>query len=103
MINQKEETQVWKQVMLYPLSLLFQAGVFLRNKLFDLEILKSTKFEIPVISIGNLNVGGTGKTPHSEYLINLLQNRWRVLLLSRGYKRHSKGFGLADSDSTAEM
>ena len=102
MIHHEEATPIWKQVVLYPLSLRFQSGVYVRNKLFDLEILKSKKFDLPVISIGNINVGGTGKTPHSEYLIQLLQDQWKVILLSRGYKRKSKGFILADNSSTAE-
>ena len=74
----------------------------IRNKLFDWKILPSEEFDIPVISVGNLTVGGTGKTPHSEYLINLLKDTYKVALLSRGYKRKSKGFRLATPNSSAK-
>ena len=71
--------------------------------LFDLGILREKEFNIPVISIGNITVGGTGKTPHIEYLIRLLKNNFKVAVLSRGYKRKTKGFILADELSDAEM
>ncbi len=86
---------------LIPLSWLYGFGVGLRNKLFDWGILPVEEFDIPVISVGNLAVGGTGKTPHIEYLIELLQPKYRVAVLSRGYKRKSRGFVLADASSTA--
>ena len=86
---------------LAPISFIYQAVVGVRNKFFDWKILPSEEFEIPIISVGNLTVGGTGKTPHTEYLINLLKEKYRVALLSRGYKRKSKGFVLASADSTA--
>lgn len=82
-----------------PLSWLYGFGVNLRNKLFDAKILKQRKFDIPVICVGNITVGGTGKTPHIEYLINLLSSRYKVAVLSRGYKRKSKGFRIVDVDS----
>lgn len=73
---------------LYPLSWLYGIGVCLRNKLFDWGWLRSKSFDVPVICVGNLAVGGTGKTPHTEYLIKLLQkNGVNVATLSRGYKR----------------
>lgn len=79
--------------VLYPLALLYELGVYLRNLLFDLGIYRSHTFPLPVICIGNLTVGGTGKTPHTEYLISLLQQKGlQVGVLSRGYKRRSKGF-----------
>ena len=81
---------------LLPFSWLYGLGVGIRNKLFDWKILPVEKFDIPVISIGNLTVGGTGKTPHTEYLIRLLSKKYRVAVLSRGYKRKSSGFVLAD-------
>ncbi len=87
---------------LYPASWLYGAGVSLRNKLFDWGILRSKSFDIPVICIGNIAVGGTGKTPHTEYLIKLLQKRHQVATLSRGYKRHSKGYILSDARCTAQ-
>lgn len=85
---------------LYPLSMLYGLGVRFRNKLFDLDILHSEEFNTPIICVGNLTVGGTGKTPHVEYLIRLLSPQYRVALLSRGYKRKSKGFVLGDDNST---
>lgn len=86
---------------LYPASFLYGIGVNMRNKLFDWNILRSKSFNIPVICIGNLAVGGTGKTPHIEYLIRLLQDEFQVAVLSRGYKRGSKGYILAASESGA--
>ena len=83
---------------LLPLSWIYGGGVWLRNKLFDWKILQSKSFDVPVICIGNLTVGGTGKTPHTEYLIQLLQQAGlNVAVLSRGYKRKSKGEGFAGS------
>jgi len=84
---------------LYPLSFLYGMGVNLRNQLFDWEMLPSRSYNVPVISIGNITVGGTGKTPHTEYLIKLLQKDFQVAVLSRGYKRKSKGFVLAAPDT----
>lgn len=86
---------------LLPLSFLYEMGVRFRNQLFDWGLLKGKKYPIPVISVGNLTVGGTGKTPHTEYLIRLLSSRYRLAVLSRGYKRKSSGFLLATSDSTS--
>ncbi|MDY4890159.1 MAG: tetraacyldisaccharide 4'-kinase [Prevotella sp.] len=86
---------------LKPLSWLYGLGVGLRNALFELGILKSHSFYIPVISVGNITVGGTGKTPHVEYLVQLLRKNFHVAVLSRGYKRKSKGFKIADEHSTA--
>lgn len=86
---------------LYPVSWLYGAAVIMRNKLFDWGLLKSKSFDIPVICVGNLSVGGTGKTPHTEYLIKLLQDNYRVAVLSRGYKRHTQGYVLATPQSTA--
>ena len=84
---------------LYPVSALYGTGVWLRNKLFDWGIYEEKKFNIPIISVGNITVGGTGKTPHTEYLIKLLHNNYKVAVLSRGYKRKSKGFVLASEDT----
>ncbi len=81
---------------LRPLSFFYGIGVRLRNRLFNLGVLKSHAYDIPVISVGNITVGGTGKTPHVEYLVNLLQNKLNVAVLSRGYKRKSRGYVLAD-------
>lgn len=85
---------------LTPLSWLYGIGVRIRNLMFDMGLRKSRSFKTPVICVGNITVGGTGKTPHVEYLIRLLQDKADVAVLSRGYKRKSKGFLIAD-DSTA--
>mgnify|MGYP000981579813 FL=1 len=85
-----------------PLSWLYGIGVDLRNWLFNRKILKQHTFDIPVICVGNLTVGGTGKTPHIEYLIRLLTPRYKVAVLSRGYKRKSKGFLIVDTDSKVQ-
>lgn len=82
-----------------PLSWLYGIGVDFRNGLFNRKILKQHRFDIPVICVGNLTVGGTGKTPHIEYLIRLLSPKYKVAVLSRGYKRKSKGFLIVDTDS----
>ena len=71
--------------------------------MFDNNIIKSTKFNLPVICIGNITVGGTGKTPHTEYLVNLLKNNYKLATLSRGYKRKSKGFVLANNSISADQ
>ena len=87
---------------LWPFSALYGIGVKVRNLLFDVGWLREERFPLPVICIGNLTVGGTGKTPHTEYLIRLLQDSFRLAVLSRGYKRKSKGFVLASSISRME-
>lgn len=84
---------------LLPISWLYGFGVRVRNELFEMGILKSKSYDVPVISIGNITVGGTGKTPHTEYLIKLLKEKYKVAVLSRGYKRKSKGFVLAQADT----
>lgn len=86
---------------LLPLSWLYGLGVGFRNKLFDLGLLKQKAYDIPVISVGNITVGGTGKTPHVEYLADLLRGVAKVAILSRGYKRKTKGYLLAGESSTA--
>lgn len=88
---------------LRPLSYLYGLGVNFRNFLFDKDILcHSRHFDIPIICIGNLTVGGTGKTPHTEYLIRLLKKDYHIAVLSRGYKRRTKDYLLATPQSTAE-
>ena len=88
---------------LLPLSWLYGLGVNFRNMLFEMNILKSKSYAVPVISVGNITVGGTGKTPHVEYLIRLLQNQFSVAMLSRGYKRKSSGFVLATPETPMNM
>ena len=85
-----------------PLSALYGVVVWLRNKLFDWNILPSEEFSVPVICVGNITVGGTGKTPHVEYLIELLKKDYKVAVLSKGYKRKTSGFVLADPHATAK-
>ena len=85
---------------LLPCSWVYGGAVRLRNQLFDIGMLKSRSFDVPVISVGNITVGGSGKTPHVEYLVKLLKDKVKVAVLSRGYKRKSKGFILASKDST---
>ncbi len=84
---------------LLPLSWLYGFVVYLRNKLFDRGCLEQRTYDIPIICVGNITVGGTGKTPHTEYLIRLLKDKYRVAVLSRGYGRKTKGYLLADSTS----
>ena len=75
----------------------------IRNKAFDKGVLKSRKFDVPTICIGNISVGGTGKTPHTEYIIRLLKERYAIAVLSRGYGRKSKGYVKASASSTMEL
>ena len=74
-------------ILLIPLSKLFGIITTLRNLLFDLGIFKSHTFKIPTICIGNLSAGGTGKTPHTDYITNLLKSEYKIAIISRGYKR----------------
>lgn len=87
---------------LLPVAALYGAGVRLRNFFFNIGVLHSHTFPVPVICIGNLTVGGTGKTPHTEYLIRLLRPEYQVAVLSRGYKRKSKGFVLGNPETPIE-
>jgi tetraacyldisaccharide 4'-kinase len=90
-------------IILLPFSLLYGLAVILRNLFFDLGILPSVKFNVPVISVGNLTMGGTGKTPHVEYLIRLLENKYRIATLSHGYGRKTSGFIIADPSSHSAL
>ena len=90
------------KILLLPISLIYHIVLTIRHKLYDWHILKTTRFEKPVICVGNLNLGGTGKTPTVEYLINILHDNYRVATLSRGYGRKTKGFFQAESTSTVE-
>ncbi|MDR2026407.1 MAG: tetraacyldisaccharide 4'-kinase [Prevotellaceae bacterium] len=85
-------------LLLLPLSLIYRAAVLLRNKFYDNGLFPSYRFGIPVISIGNIAVGGAGKTPHTEYLTDLLSKDFSIAVLSRGYKRQSKGFQYVETD-----
>lgn len=89
--------------ILFPFGILYGIITSIRNFLFDKGILKSYSFEIPIICVGNLNVGGTGKTPQIEYLIRLLSGKYKIATLSRGYKRASRGFVLANENTDAKI
>jgi tetraacyldisaccharide 4'-kinase len=89
--------------LLFPFAILYGCITSARNFLYDKGILKSYSFDVPIIAVGNLSVGGTGKTPQIEYLIRLLSSHYKVATLSRGYKRKSKGFVLANATSSAAV
>lgn len=89
------------RLFLLPFSLLYGLVILVRNKLYDWNIFKSTEFDLPVICVGNLAVGGAGKTPTTEYLVRLLAD-YKIAILSRGYGRQTKGFILADENATAQ-
>jgi tetraacyldisaccharide 4'-kinase len=89
--------------LLFPFAILYGLITSIRNFLFDIGILKSYSFDLPIIAVGNLSVGGTGKTPQIEYLIRLLSDKYKIATLSRGYKRQSKGFILAEVGTNAKI
>ena len=89
------------RILLLPFALLYWMIIGMRNWLYDKRIFRSTSFGLPVICIGNLSVGGTGKSPMVEYIIGSLKDRFRVATLSRGYKRRTKGYALANAATTA--
>lgn len=90
------------KILLFPLYGLYYAIIFLRNWLFDVGLLKSVSPKMLTINVGNLSLGGTGKTPLVEYLVRLLSDKYKVSTLSRGYGRKTKGFMLADNQASAE-
>jgi tetraacyldisaccharide 4'-kinase len=89
------------RLLLLPFSFIYALVVLLRNKMYDWKIFKSTEFDMPIICVGNLAVGGSGKTPTTEYLVRLLSD-YKIAILSRGYGRKTKGFIVADENATAE-
>ena len=89
------------RVLLLPLAVIYGFIIFIRNRLYDRNYLKSAAFNFPLICVGNLAVGGTGKSPMVEYLIELLKPRFRIGTLSRGYKRKTIGYALANEHTTA--
>lgn len=91
---------ILESLLLKPLSILYRGVVGLRNSMFKWGILKQHEPPIPVVVIGNLAVGGTGKTPHVEMVVEMLRTRFKVAVLSRGYNRQTKGFVLASPRST---
>ncbi|MGB5386944.1 MAG: tetraacyldisaccharide 4'-kinase [Eudoraea sp.] len=90
------------RILAFPFSLIYALAVYFRNVLYDSGILQSTEFKTVVVSVGNLSTGGTGKTPMIEWLLNHLSPSSKLAVLSRGYKRKSRGFVLAQKTSTAE-
>jgi tetraacyldisaccharide 4'-kinase len=92
------------RLLLLPFSLLYGIAVSLRNALYRIGVLKSVRFNIPVISVGNLSVGGAGKSPHIEYLIRWLDQYLEVAVLSRGYGRKTRGYrAVSVVDSALEV
>lgn len=88
--------------ILFPIGIIYWIVTFIRNFFYDRGIFKSHSFDVPIIAVGNLSVGGTGKSPQIEYLIRLLSDKYKVATLSRGYKRSTTGFVLADYTATAK-
>lgn len=89
------------RILLLPFALIYWVVIGVRNWLYNKNILKTTEYGMPLICVGNLSVGGTGKSPMVEFLLVHLKDRYKVATLSRGYKRRTKGYALADDDSTA--
>lgn len=89
-------------LLLYPISKLYGIGMVVRNKMFDYGVLKQQEFDIPIVVVGNLAMGGTGKTPHVEYIVESLLGKYNIGVLSRGYRRATKGFVLASPQSRPE-
>lgn len=92
----------WKH-LLWPVAFLWAVGAWIRNWLYDSGFLSSAEFEVPVISIGNLSMGGSGKTPHTEYFLYRFRNTHRIAVLSRGYRRRTSGFRIAGPSDTYEQ
>jgi len=90
------------RILLFPFSVIYDLITSIRNFFFDIGLFKETSFKIPVIVVGNLSVGGTGKTPQIEYLIRLLKENFKLAVLSRGYKRKTKGFVLLNKDHSVQ-
>ncbi|MCM1520800.1 MAG: tetraacyldisaccharide 4'-kinase [Lachnoclostridium sp.] len=95
-------SKILATLLLLPISKIYGAVMAVRNKMFDTGMLKSHSFDVPVIVVGNLAMGGTGKTPHVEYIIESLRQKYHIGVLSRGYKRSTKGFVLAQPQSRPE-
>lgn len=95
-----KKNSILSALVLLPASKLYGGITYMRNKFFDINLLKSVSFDIPVITVGNIAVGGTGKTPHVEYLVERFRRKRKVAVLSRGYRRKTKGFIMAGRTST---
>ncbi|MFV0554633.1 MAG: tetraacyldisaccharide 4'-kinase [Mangrovibacterium sp.] len=90
------------RILLFPLSVIYALITEIRNWLYDVGFFQSTRFDVPVICVGNITVGGTGKTPHTEYLVRLLRKNYKVAVLSRGYGRKTKGFLWVEKSCTSQ-
>lgn len=97
-----KKRRILSLIFLYPVSVIYGWVMAIRNFMFDKGFLKQHSFPIPVIVVGNLTVGGAGKTPHTEYIIEKLRSKYHIGMLSRGYKRRTKGFVLAGTNSRPE-
>lgn len=103
MAKKSTSHSIVKSLLLKPLSVVYGAVTATRNKMFDCGVLAQREFDIPVLVVGNIAVGGTGKTPHTEYLIELLRSRYHIGVLSRGYNRRTSGFRLATPECDARQ
>lgn len=92
-------SRIFKSLVLWPLSRLYGLGVAVRNMMFDRGLLRQREFDIPLVVVGNIAVGGTGKTPHTEYIVDALRGEFKIGVLSRGYRRRTRGFLLATAQS----
>ncbi len=92
-----EKPNILSFLLLWPAVIIYRSVVVLRNFCYDNNIFKSKEYNLPVISIGNISVGGTGKTPHTEFMLNMLKSEFKVAVLSRGYKRKTKGFRIVET------
>ena len=91
------------RILLFPLSLIYGVIMWMRNRLYDYNFIPSTSFRFPVVVIGNLAVGGTGKSPMAEYILRLITPTKSISLLSRGYGRKTKGYREVNTTDTAEL
>jgi tetraacyldisaccharide 4'-kinase len=89
------------RILFLPFAIVYWFIILLRNFFYDKNILKSSSFGLPIICVGNLSIGGTGKSPMVEFLVGCLKDRFRVATLSRGYKRKTTGYALANEHTTA--
>ena len=93
------KSKILSLILLYPISKIYGWVIAVRNAMFNRGLLTQHEFDIPVIVVGNISMGGAGKTPHSEYIVDHLRHNYRIGVLSRGYKRKTHGFVLATPDS----
>src|SRR5687767_12164751 len=89
------------RMLLFPFSLVYALIIWIRNKMFDKGWLSSSSFNLPLIGIGNLTAGGTGKSPMVEFILSRFKDHFRLAVLSRGYMRKTSGYALANPQSTA--